>query len=309
MLREDIPIRIFRLIYFPIHFTVEIALVILFLISGFYNPITLKTTLGAVSMWGWILTLPSLFIICCIVLLFLSSFTMKKANNFFTNEKNLQVIAYVLSYLSLARIALIPLSLLYIIPFGPSMAYANLLIILLSLLPPFSFYFVANFSKNPEKIFALSKSAPVSIKLTSIWLVLLTGLMQIFATNITILLISLTFLVVSYFYFNLYPLSVSLTPILMIIHSAFSIFFSVTIFTHLNDQEILIDYTPPQVITITTLFFVVPAIISLVLAITFFRKKTLQWVKDIQPTEDIELYYQTDEDEEEEFEEELEEES
>ena len=305
MLREDVPIKIFRLIYFPIHFAVEVTLIVLFLISDFYDPISLVTTIGAKTMWAWLLIIPSLFIICCIVLLFLSSFKMKKANNFFNNDKNLQVLGYVFSYLSLARIALIPLTLLYVVPFGPSMAYANLIIIVLSLLPPFSFYFVANFSKNPEKIYALTKSAPLSIILTSIWLVLLTGMMQIFSTNLTILLISLTFLIVSYFYFNLYPLSVSLTPILMIIHSAFSIFFSVTIFTHLNDQEILIDYTPPQVITITTLFFVVPAVISLALAITFFRKKTLQWVKDIQPTEDLELYYQTEEVEEEDFEEEI----
>ncbi|HUU79100.1 MAG TPA: hypothetical protein VMX55_12200 [candidate division Zixibacteria bacterium] len=135
----------------------------------------------------------------------------------------------------------------------------------------------------------------------------MTGIMQIFSTNLTILLVSLTFLLVSYFFFNLNLLSVSLTPILMIIHSAFSIFFSVTIFTHLQDQEILLDYTQPEVIVITTFFFVVPAVISLILAITFFQKKILSWVKDIQPQEDLSLYYKLEEDDEEEIDEDVEE--
>ncbi|NHJ05261.1 MAG: hypothetical protein EAX90_10580 [Candidatus Heimdallarchaeota archaeon] len=87
----------------------------------------------------------------------------------------------------------------------------------------------------------------------------------------------------------------------MIIHSAFSIFFSITIFTHLQDQEILLDYTQPEVIVITTFFFVVPAVISLILAITFFQKKILAWVKGIQPQEDLSLYYEVEEDEEEEI--------
>lgn len=301
MLRSEIPLKYFRLIFFPIHFLIEISLIILFLVGRYYNPITLETSIGITSMWGWFLVIPSLFISACIVILFISGLKLKKPSRFLTNDFSLITITYILSYLSLARIALIPLSLLYVIPFGPSKTIANLIIITLSLIPPFPMYFLANFTNSPQKTYALTKDAPISIKISMIWILFLTGVMQIFSTNLTILLVSLTFLLVSYFFFNLNLLSVSLTPILMIIHSAFSIFFSITIFTHLQDQEILLDYTQPEVIVITTFFFVVPAVISLILAITFFQKKILAWVKGIQPQEDLSLYYEVEEDEEEEI--------
>ena len=297
MLREELTLKLFRFIYLPISFLVEITLTILFLVLKFYSNETADILPGYLVYWGWILASSCLLIAIGLVIIFLSSFKFKNEQSFLYKEKPIEFIIYLLVFLSLARIALIATSLLFYIPFSPEKTAAYLLILALSIFPPLLLYYQANHNKKSEKVYSLSKEAPISIKVSAFWFLFIAGAMQIFSTEPVILIMALVFLLTSYFFFNLYPLAVSVTPILLLVHSAASIFFSVIIFTNLTNQDILAGYTPIEAIIVTTFFFTIPAVISLALTITFFRKKITNWVKEIQPKEDLELYYADEEDE------------
>ena len=290
MIRTNLPLQRFRLWYFPFHIIVEICMLVLFLALPIYSE-SVPLNFGVFTFWGWLLASSSFIIIIFLVVIFLSNFTFTKQSLvFFQKEKLIQNLAYFLAYFCLLRIGLIAVSLIFITPFNPDRGIIYLVIFGLSLFPPLLLYFVANCRSLPEKIFAFSQDAPLSIKLTAFWILFLTGAMQILSDEYTILIISLILLFVSYFFFNLYTLAVIITPLLLLIHACYSIFLSVVVLIQIDNPEILANiYTKTELIFVIILFFLLPSIISLILTGTFFNKKIHQWIRNLSPSSEMEL--------------------
>ena len=295
ILKENLTLKYFRLIYFPFQILLEISLTVLFFILPFYNVHGGISIIGYASVFGIILACTSFILAAGISFLFCSSFHFNnKRVQFLSNEKNLKILIIGTIFLLLVRIGILAISFLYQIPFSSDRTAVTLLIIGLSTLPPFLLYFLSNFEISPSRTFALSKEAPLTIKMAAIWLVFLASTMQIFSTEILILIISLIILITTYFFFNLHKLAVSLSAITLFIHAAFSFLLAGIVFANVAEQvtsfnELGFDYTQTDAILVNIFFFLIPGIISLIIAVNFYRKSVSGWVKSLYPSPDDEL--------------------
>lgn len=242
------------------------------------------------------------------ILLFLSAFSLTNspAKEFFHSDKKMQLVGFSTIFVIYLQIVSMAITQLYYVPFYPDLTSLYLLIIALSLFLPVLLFFMANFEVEPKAIYALSLETPTRIKLAAIWLIFLTGVMQIFSTLWEMLIIGLILLVVSYFFFFLNRLSVSLVPIVLIIHFVFSTVMAIISFLVLFSQmellaDITFDFGFTQQIIFTVTFLIIPGLISLLLGQSFFRKWLLAWVRSLYPEPEMELiqYDYSDDDEEE----------
>lgn len=309
MIRENIPLQKFRLSIFPLIIVIEIALSVLFLSMPYYEiEIGVLSGRGYSLFFGWLLAIIPLFVIVGMILLFLSAFSLTNspAKEFFHSDKKMQLVGFSTIFVIYLQIVSMAITQLYYVPFYPDLTSLYLLIIALSLFLPVLLFFMANFEVEPKAIYALSLETPTRIKLAAIWLIFLTGVMQIFSTLWEMLIIGLILLVVSYFFFFLNRLSVSLVPIVLIIHFVFSTVMAIISFLVLFSQmellaDITFDFGFTQQIIFTVTFLIIPGLISLLLGQSFFRKWLLAWVRSLYPEPEMELiqYDYSDDDEEE----------
>lgn len=295
ILRENLTLKLFRLIYFPIHFLLEITLTVLFLVLPFYTVHGGISIDGYASVFGIILASTSFILAVGISFLFSSSFHFNnKRAEFLSNEKNLKVIIISIIFLLLVRIGILAISFLYQIPFSFDRTAAILVLIGISTITPFLLHFLSNFEISPTRIFSLSKEAPLTIKIATIWLVFLIGAMQVFSTEIIVLFISLIILITCYFFFTLNKLAVSFSAIILFIHAAYSFFFAGIVFANSNQLITAFnlegfDYNRIDVTIVNVFFFLIPGIISLIIAGNFYRKSVTGWVRSLYPSPDDEL--------------------
>ncbi len=309
ILRENLTQKYFRLIYLPIHFLIEIALTVLFLVMPFFILAKSLPTAGYATAFGIILASVSIILAVGIFYLFICGFNFKKEQaQFLYNEKSQRIIIIGIIFLLLARIGVLAISFLYQVPFASEhgdRTVATLVLIGVSTLAPFMLHFLSNFEVSPSKIFSLSKEAPPTIKIATIWLVFLIGTMQVFSEEIVILIISLIILITSYFFFILNRLAVSLTAISLFIHSAYSFLFTGIVFANLEQLRADFnsdgyDYSRLDVTLVNVFFFLLPGIISLIIAGNFYRKSVTGWVRSLYPDDEMEIeyYYVTNEEDE-----------
>lgn len=296
MINESIKLKFFRLTIFPLIMIIELVLSVLFLVMPYFDTNTYSRAMGYQLFFGWLLSVLSLFAFISILLLFLSSFNYKESrfSAFFTDERKVQIIGYATVFLLYLQIVSLGVTQIYQAPFMRDLTPLYSLILGISLLLSILLYFLANFESVPTRVYAFSEESLVRFKLTAFWLIFLTGAMQLFATEWSILVIGLLFLVTSFFFFFLYRYSVILTPIVLIVHFAFSSLMAgislsdiITLLENLNTGGIEVSH--PQAITLSVFFLIVPAIISIVLAQSFFRKWVLAWVKEINPEPEMEV--------------------
>ncbi|MBD3192042.1 MAG: hypothetical protein GF308_15450 [Candidatus Heimdallarchaeota archaeon] len=277
----------FRLFFFPLLFLLELSLAVLFLILPFYEQSSGEAIRGYSLVFGWLLAIFALIIAFGTVLLFLSAFSDQLSRfSLLSNQKRLRLITFIIIFLVFVQIVLLAITQIYYTPFARETTSTSLLIIGLSLLLPVLLFFAANFAADSSEIFALSTEAPLRIKLTALWMIFLVGAMQIFATQWEIVIIGLILLGSTYYFFFLHNYSFILTPTVLIIHGAFSALVSIFYFVNLtqqvmNFQEMGFEtFTATQAVIITTAFFVVPGLISLLLAQSLFRRWIINWIKE-----------------------------
>ncbi len=310
MLRENIPLQKFRLSIFPLIIVIEIALSALFLSMPYYEgEFGVLSGRGYSLFFGWLLAIIPLFVIVGAILLFLSAFSLSNspAKEFFHSDKKMQIVGFSTIFVVYLQIVSMAITQIYYVPFYPDLTSLYLLIIALSLFLPVLLYFMANFEIEPSATYALSHETPTRIKLAAIWLIFLTGVMQIFSTLWEILVVGLILLVVSFFFFQLNRLSVSLVPIVLIIHFALSAVMTAIAFLIMYSQIELFagidfDFGFTQQILFVVFVLIVPGLISIILGQSFFRKWLLAWVRSLYPETGMELiqYDYSDDDEEEE---------
>ncbi|MHA1531553.1 MAG: hypothetical protein ACTSR6_06100 [Candidatus Heimdallarchaeota archaeon] len=305
MIRENIPLRNFRLSVFPLIIVIELAVSILFLVMPYFDSEFGALSYGYSIFFGWLLAGISLLVAVGALLLFLSTFnlTNSPAREFFHSETKIQLVGFSTIFVIFLQIVSLAITQIYYAIFYPDLTSIYLLILAFSLILPVLLYFTANFEIKPETTYALSKETPTRIKLTAIWLIFLTGVMQIFATEWAFLVIGLIILVGTYFFFFLNRLSVSLMPVILLIHFAFSVLMAVLSFINLNDlietiESLGYNFGTTQAIIMSVVVLIIPGIISLILGQSFFRRWLLDWVRSVhpEPEMEIQLEYVGDED-------------
>jgi len=296
MIRETIPLKKFRLAIFPLIMLLELALLVLFLVMPYYDTEFGLPSFGYSIFFGWLLAGSSLVVIVGLILLLLSAFklTNSRAKEFFHSDKRMQMIGFSTIFVIFLQIVALAITQIYYSLFSPDFTSLYLLIIGLSLLLPVLLYYMANYEIEPEGIYALSHETPTRIQLTALWLLFLTGVMQIFATEWAFLVIGLIILVGTYFFFFLNRLAVSLMPIIMLVHFAFSVLMSILSFIDLDRlittlQDIGYNFGLTQAIIMSVVVFIIPGLISLILGQSFFRKWLLAWVRSLHPEPEMEI--------------------
>ncbi len=315
MIRENIPLKKFRLSIFPLIITLELTLLVLFLVMPYYDTEFGMLSYGYSLFFGWLLAGLSLVTIIGLLLLFISTFnlTNSPAKEFFHSDKRIQMIGFSIIFIIFLQIVALAITQIYYALFYPDFTSLYLLIIALSLLLPVLLFFIANFEIEPVGIYALSKETPTRIQLTALWLLFLTGVMQIFATEWAFLIIGIIILIGTFFFFFLNRLAVTLIPIILLVHFAFSALMTVLSLIDLDAlintiKDLGYNFGITQAIIMTIVVFVIPGIISLVLGQSFFRKWLLSWVRSLHPEPEMEIQLQYVGEEEDEDEEEKEEE-
>ena len=305
MIRENIPLKNFRLSIFPLIIVIELALSILFLVMPFYDSEFGALSFGYSIFFGWLLAGISLLVVVGVILLFLSTFDLTKSpfKEFFHSDTKMQLVGFFTIFIIFLQIVSLAITQIYYALFYPDLTSIYLLILALSLFLPVLLYFVANFEIKPEITYALSEETPTRIKLTAIWLIFLTGVMQIFATEWAFLVIGLIILVGTFFFFFLNRLAVSLMPIILLIHFAFSVLMVVLSFINLSNlidtiKSLGYNFGTTQAIIMSVVVLIIPGIISLILGQSFFRRWLLDWVRSLhpEPEMEIQLEYVGDED-------------
>ena len=298
--------QLIRYMFFVISILGEFTLVVFFLVFDYYSFESADAFPGYSLAFGWVLAIISFLIGIGLFLFLLYAFILpeSKKKGYFSENKNITNIGLLTVFIIFIQIILVAVTLFFYSPLARSVAYTFVIIILISCISPFMLYYVANLDPESEKIFSLSKVTPLRIKLTTIWLLFLTGVIQIFSTNWTFLVVGLFILLASYFLFFLTRYAIVLTPIVLIIHFAFSVLMAVI--SLLDVEKLVSDFevngvilTELQAILFPVFIFIIPAIISVLLAQSLFRKRLLNWVKEIQPVEEMEIqkYYEEENEE------------
>ncbi|MHA1124565.1 MAG: hypothetical protein ACTSO7_08085 [Candidatus Heimdallarchaeota archaeon] len=317
MSAKEIFSQIVRYLLFFISIAGEFTLAVFFLVFKFYTyGSTVKAYYGYTLTFGWEIAIASLLIGIGLFVFLLYAYILPddKKKGIFSETKNVRNLGLLTVFAVFVQIILVGVAILYYTPLALDVGYAYIIIILLSCVPPFVLYYAANFDPESEKLFSLSKATPLRIKLTTIWLLFLTGVMQILSIDWTFLVVSLFSLLAAYFLYFLTRYAIALTPIVLIIHTAFSILMAVVAYLDLNAliTAIGLPNIELQAILFPIFILIIPAVISLLLAQSLFRKWLLEWAREIQPAEEMEIerYYEEDgddyEDKEELEEEELE---
>ena len=210
------------------------------------------------------------------------------------NDRNVQTIAYASVLILYAQIISLGITQLYQALFIRDLTPLYSLILGFSLFVPIILYFIANIESEPERVYAFSEVSLTRFKLIAFWMFFLTGALQLFATEWSIIVISMMFLITSFLFFYLYRYSVVLTPIVLIVHFAFSSLMAglslrdiPTLLENLNSSGLEVSLA--QAITLSVFFLIVPAIVSAVSAQSFFRKWVFAWVKEANPEPEMEV--------------------
>ena len=206
----------------------------------------------------------------------------------------MQLVGFSTIFVIFLQIVSLAITQIYYALFYPDITSIYLLILALSLFLPVLLNFMANFEIKPEITYALSEETPTRIKLTAIWLIFLTGVMQIFATEWAFLVIGLIILVGTFFFFFLNRLAVSLMPIILLIHFAFSVLMAVLSFINLSNlidtiKSLGYNFGTTQAIIMSVVVLIIPGIISLILGQSFFRRWLLDWVRSLHPEPEMEI--------------------
>jgi hypothetical protein len=296
MIRENIPLRSFRLAIFPLVIVIELTLFVLFLVMPYYDIEFGALSRGYTIFFGWLLAVISLLVIVGVILLLLSTFQLANspAREFFHSDKKMQLVGFSVIFVIFLQIVSLSITQIYYALFYPDLTSLYLLIIALSFILPVLLYYMANFEMDPENTYSLSHETPTRIKVTTIWLIFLTGVMQIFATEWAFLVIGLVILVGTYFFFFLNRPAVSLMPIILLIHFAFSALMAALSFIDLDNlistiSDLGYNFGTTQAIIMSIVVLIIPGIISLVLGQSFFRKWLLAWVRSLHPEPDMEI--------------------
>ena len=308
--------QIMRYLLFTLSIAGEFTLAVFFLVFKYHAFNTADVYYGYTIFFGWSLAIISILIGVGLFLFLLYAYILPddKKKGYFSDNKNVRNLGLLTIFVVFAQIILIATTLFFYSPLARNVAYAYLLIILISLIPPIILSYIANFDPESDKLFSLSKNTPLRIKATTIWLLFLTGAIQIFATEWTFLVVGLFILLASYFLYFLTRYAIALTPIVLIIHIAFSALMAGIALYDIDSliATIGLPIQKLQAILFAVFVLIVPAAISLLLTQSLFRKWLLEWAREIQPVEEMEIdrYYEEDgedyEDEEELEEDELE---
>jgi len=291
-----------RYLFFTLSFAGEFTLAVFFLVFKYHSFNSAEIFYGYTLPFGWSLAIVSIFIGIGSFLFVLYAFLLPedKKKGYFAENKNVRNLGLLTVFLVFVQIILVALTLFFYSPLARSVSYAYVLIILFSCMTPFMLYYIANF--ETEKLFSLSKDTPLRIKLTTIWLLFLTGAIQIFATEWTFLVVGLFILLSTFYIYFLSRYAIALTPIVLIIHFAFSVLMGVISLLRIDDMitdfaEGGVVLTEIQAILFTVFVLLVPAVISALLAQSLIRKWVLAWAREIQPVEEMEIhrYYEDDE--------------
>ncbi|NHK31919.1 MAG: hypothetical protein FK730_11245 [Asgard group archaeon] len=295
MIRENLSLKLYRLILFPVLILVELALLVLLLVMPFYSTSTLLKSPGYATIFGWLLAALALLSIVGMLLLIITSFELKgsKATQFFHDMKKIRILTIVIISIIFIQIAVLAITQNYYTIFDRSSTSITLLILALSLILPVFFYFIANFE---ERIipYSLSTDVPLRLKLTTLWLVFLAGAMQILAIEWGFIIIGVFVLLTAIYFFLLNRYAAILTPSILLIHFTFSAAIGIVSLVNKEDfmQEIINtggSITDFQVYAIVIFVFFIPGLISLILAQSFFRKWVLAWIRDVQPKPEMEI--------------------
>jgi len=296
MIRENIPLRNFRLSIFPLIIVIELTLSVLFLVMPYYDSKFGALYDGYSIFFGWLLAGISLFVIIGVILLFLSTFnlTNSPAKEFFHSDKKMQLVGFSTIFVIYLQIVSLAITQIYYTLFYPDLTSIYMLIIALSLILPVLLYFMANYEIEPKTTYALSNETPTRIKLTAIWVIFLSGVMQIFATEWAFLVIGLILLVSTYFFFFLNRLAVPLIPIILLVHFAFSTLMTVLSFINLSNlidtiKSLGYNFETTQAIIMSVVVLIIPGLISLILGQSFFRRWLLDWVRSLYPEPEMEI--------------------
>ena len=94
MIRSDIPLRLFRLVLFPVLMLIEGTLLVLFLTQSFYGVDSPDVVPGYSVFWGWLLAVIGFLLIIDFLILFLTAFNYKneKTMEFFSNSRTIRII-------------------------------------------------------------------------------------------------------------------------------------------------------------------------------------------------------------------------
>ncbi|NHJ83890.1 MAG: hypothetical protein FK734_00425 [Asgard group archaeon] len=295
-------LRLFGKIYFSIISCIELTLAILFLVLPFYSVTTLDLFIGYTTFFGWLLAALSIFIAVTFLFLFLSTFAFhsERMASFFNSEWNVRIISFVGFFLIYLQIVGLAITQIYYAIFDIENPYYVLLIVILSVLLPAFLYFIANFEESPSRIYALSRDAPLRIKLLAIWLIFLTGTMQILSVQWEILIIGLLLLVAAYLFFFLNRSAIAVVPSILLIHVLFSIITSVISFLYIDEFLVILATnglitTKPIAYLFSVMILIIPGLISLILGQSILRKWVFGWIKNVQPDIEMEIHLELDE--------------
>jgi len=294
--QTTISLNWFRKTFFGLMIVLELTLTVLFLVFPFYHLSPPGILPGYRTPFGWFLAIASFVVVLCSLYLFLTSFSYahKSISSFFHSETIVRAFSFVAFFTLFIEIVLLGITQIYFTLFSANLTPMFMIIIALSLVLPIFLYFIANFSKERETVYALSSEAPLRLQLTALWLVFITAFLQIFATQWEFVVVGLLLLLSAYLFFFLYRSAVVITPSILLIHFVFSAVLGVLSLVKQEEliQELLTTgetITPLQATLMSVFLFLVPGVISLLLAQSFFRKWVLAWIRDARPEPELEI--------------------
>jgi hypothetical protein len=296
LIRAELSLKQFRLILFPILALVELAILILALIGKFYSNDSPEIPIGYTTPFGWILAGLSILIIVGYILIFLTSFTFKKENlsDFFHDDRKTKILTFVVLGLIYGQIITLAITQLFYTFLYRGYASMYLVILGLSLILPILLSFIANSDKDSEIPYVLSPDTPMRLKITAVWLTFLSGAMLIFSVEWSFIVIGFLVLFVTIYFFFLSRHAVVVVPSILLIHTVFSAV--IAIVSLINKEEFMQELissggsiTDWQVYTMVIAIFIIPGVISLGLAQSFFRKWLLKWIREVRPEPKMEI--------------------
>ena len=296
LFRENLSLKIFRLIFLPLLSTFELILIILFLLMPFYAKETADVIIGYSIFFGWFFSLLSFLVFLGLLLLFLSTFNYRKLvlKSFFHKDNKIKILANFVFFFLYSQIIFLAITQSFYAPFINGLSILYLLILILSLALPMIIYFLSNFEIEPKQVYGFSKAAPLSIKATTFWMLFLSGASQLFSIVWEIAIVGLILLLTAYLFFYLYRYSITIIPLVLIIHFTFSIIMAVISFIFMN--EIIIELTKMNFsitsqiyIILSIVILLIPGFISILLAQSLFHKKLIAWFKSARPEPEMEI--------------------
>ncbi|MEA2070276.1 MAG: hypothetical protein U9O98_03205 [Asgard group archaeon] len=295
---QQLRTNIVQLIVFSLFSCLEVFLAIIFLVSNYYGSDLAYIATGSELSFGWLLSVFSL-LLALLSLFNVFSLLPITATRFLRRVLIRRIVLLSNAFGYFLQITLLAICQLFYIPFSSGRSHVNVVMIGLSLLPPVILYFFANIPRPQEKapvkpLYALSDDAPLRIRLTAFWLLFLTSMTQIFSTQWEIVVVGALLLLSTYLFFFLYEVSAILTPLVLIVLGSFLLLVSIVSFINLNElvisfQDMGFEYNTRQAIIVIVFFFIIPGIISFLLAQSFFRRWVAKWIREARPKKEISM--------------------